>query len=60
MSSIPQLHFGYLMARRRLHRAVDAECPGKHAPRRHRDGMPPWCDDCGKSALGIQIRVDRA
>ena len=60
MSTIARLHYEHTMAERRLKEAIRLACPGKHQPRQHRDRMPPWCPECGRTAFGVQIRDDRA
>lgn len=37
-----------------LYRLVDQTCPAEHhRPVQHRDRKPPWCEACGRSALGV-------
>ena len=35
---------------------VDQLCPGPHLPKQHRDGQPPWCRACGRTARGVAVR----
>lgn len=35
--------------------ASDIDCRN-HQPRQHRDGKPPWCNECGLTADGQQPR----
>lgn len=37
---------------------VSSMCPDEeHKPVDHEDGNPPWCDACGRTADGEQIKV---
>lgn len=46
----------YLAVMVELNEALVAACAGFHIPRQHRDGKPPWCDDCGRGRDGVQWR----
>lgn len=35
-----------------LFHAVSEACPGDHRPVQHRDGMPAWCPECGRTSSG--------
>lgn len=35
--------------------AILAACPN-HFPVQHRDGKPPWCGRCGRTAKGLLVR----
>lgn len=47
-----QLRDEMFQAKGRLLEAVNDACPGRHTPRQHRDGRPPWCPACGRDELG--------
>lgn len=51
-------------AQRRLIETVEGSClgvlGGGHQPRQHRDGKPPWCGACGRTADGLLARGARS
>jgi hypothetical protein len=55
-ATIAALFEDYVMAGRRLTKAVREACPAHHWPIAHRDQMPPWCPHCGRTARGVQIQ----
>ena len=37
----------------RLQASITEECPGEHRYVNHRDLLPPWCDACGFTDVGL-------
>lgn len=47
-------------AERALRESVEAHCLRPHNPTQHRDGKPPWCEACGRTARGVLIMDEKA
>jgi hypothetical protein len=40
----------------RLQATLRDQCPGDHHYEQHRDRLPPWCDACGFTDIGLHRR----
>jgi hypothetical protein len=56
---LDQLRENYRSAQSYLLSAVAELCPGPHRLAQHRDKLPPWCNSCGRDAMGYQRKSDR-